>query len=197
MNLLYIPSVLLALNCCEGDILLLLDSSGSVSSYEFSRLLRFVTDLLSPFSLGHGHVRVALLQVSTNPRLEFGLGAHKTQRDLKKALLGTKQLLGDTNTKAALRLAQQHLTRAQSEQEPALPKVLVWLTDGVDPGDVDGLMSELKADGVAVLAVSTGHGNYKVLQRSVTPPVDSHLHFVDIDDISLITEDLREAIIGA
>ncbi|KAM3877778.1 von Willebrand factor A domain-containing protein 1-like [Diretmus argenteus] len=179
------------LNCCEGDILILLDSSGSVSSYEFSHLLLFLADLLRPFSLRQGQVRVGLLQVGTNPHLEFGLDAHNTQANLQKALRRTRQLQGDTNTEAALRLAKHLLTQTETE----LPKVLVWLTDAEQPGDVDGPMAELKMEGVAVLAVSTGHGNYQMLRRVVTPPIEAHLYFVDIDDISIITEDMREAII--
>ncbi|KAF7651894.1 hypothetical protein LDENG_00104170, partial [Lucifuga dentata] len=178
------------LNCCEGDILLLLDSSGSVANYEFSRILHFLGELLRPFSIGRGHVRVGLLQVGTNPNLEFDLNEHNSQATLQKALRSTRQLHGDTNTEAALRVAQRLLT----ETEADVPRVLVWLTDGVQPGDVDGPMSQLKAEGVSVLAVSTGHSNYQVLQRAVTPPVESHLYFVDIDDISIITEDLRGAI---
>ncbi|KAI3370099.1 hypothetical protein L3Q82_024888, partial [Scortum barcoo] len=179
------------LNCCEGDILLLLDSSGSVANYEFLQLLRFITELLSPFSLGHGHVRVGLLQVGTNPNLEFGLDVHNSQESLQRALRHVYQLQGDTNTEAALRVAKRLLT----ETEEDVPKILLWLTDGVEPGDVDELMSELKARGVYVLAVSTVHGNYQVLQRAVTPPLESHLYSVDIDNIEIITEDLREAII--
>ncbi|KAM4612594.1 von Willebrand factor A domain-containing protein 1-like [Polymixia lowei] len=187
------------LNCCEGDILLLLDSSGSVSSYEFARLQLFLTELLRPFSLGQGHVRVGLLQVGTSPHLEFGLDAHTTQADLQKALISTRQLQGDTNTETALGVAQKVLSRTRTGQgsgrEGELPKILLWLTDGVQPGDVEGPMSELKKEGVAVLAVSTGHGSYQMLQRAVTPPIESHLYFVDIDDINIIREDLRDAII--
>ncbi|XP_036956396.1 von Willebrand factor A domain-containing protein 1-like isoform X2 [Acanthopagrus latus] len=179
------------LNCCEGDILLLLDSSGSLSNYEFSRLLLFSGELLRPFSLGPGHVRVGLLQVGTNPILEFGLDVHNNQESLQKALQGIRHLQGDTNTEAALRVAQRLLT----EMEEKVPKILLWLTDGVQPGDVDEPMSELKAQGVSVLAVSTVHGNYQVLQRAVTPPLESHLYAVDIDNIDIITEDLRDAII--
>lgn len=180
------------LNCCEGDILLLLDSSGSVANYEFSRLLPFLAELLRPFSLGRGHVRVGLLQVSTDPNLEFGLDEHSSQTSLQKALRSTRQLHGDTNTEAALAVAQRLLAEAEAD----VPRILLWLTDGVQPGDVDGPMSELRAQGVSVLVVSTGHGNYQVLQRAVTPPVASHLYFVDIDNINIITEDLRDAIIG-
>ncbi|KAK5872431.1 hypothetical protein PBY51_013137 [Eleginops maclovinus] len=180
-----------ALNCCEGDVLILLDSSGSVTNYEFLRLLQFSTSLLRPFSLGSGHVRVGLLQVGTNPNLEFGLDVHNNQESLHKALQSVRQLQGDTNTEAALRVAQGLLKKTDEN----VPKVLLWLTDGVQPGDVDSAMGELKAQGVSVLAVSTVHGNYQVLQRAVTPPLESHLYSVDIDNIDIITEDMREAII--
>ncbi|XP_035517308.1 von Willebrand factor A domain-containing protein 1-like isoform X2 [Morone saxatilis] len=184
-----VPATLL--NCCEGDILLLLDSSGSVANYEFSRLLLFTAELLRPFSLGRGHIRVGLLQVGTNPTLEFGLDVHNDQASLQKAMRSVSQLQGDTNTEAGLRVAQQLFT----EMEGNVPKVLLWLTDGAQPGDVDKGMYELKAQGVSVLAVSTVHANYQVLRRAVTPPLESHLYFVDIDNIEIITEDLREAII--
>ncbi|XP_042261969.1 von Willebrand factor A domain-containing protein 1-like isoform X3 [Thunnus maccoyii] len=179
------------LNCCEGDIVILLDSSGSVANYEFSRLLLFAAELFRPFSLGRGHVRVSLLQVGTMPNLEFGLDAHNKQESLQKALWSVTQLQGDTNTEAALKVAEQLLTETKTD----VPKILLWLTDGVQPGDVDEPMSRLKAQGVSVLAVSTVHGNYRVLQRAVTPPLESHLYSVDIDNIDIITQDIREAII--
>lgn len=185
------------LNCCEGDVLFLLDSSGSVSSYEHSRMLTFLSELLLPFSLGDDQVRVGLLQVGTKPRLEFGFDSHATQSGLQEALRNTKPLRGDTNTVEALRMAKERVLRpsAVDGARPELPRVLVWLTDGVKPGDVVGPMAELREEGVAVLVVSTGHGNYQVLRRVVSPPVEDHLYFVDIDDMSIITEDLRNAII--
>ncbi|KAM4740230.1 von Willebrand factor A domain-containing protein 1-like [Anableps anableps] len=179
------------LNCCEGDILLLLDSSGSVTTFEFFRILSFVANLLHPFTLGRGHVRVALLQVGTNPHLEFSLDVHSNQESLLRALQSVHQLQGDTNTKAAIELAQRLLLEAEGD----VPKVLLWLTDGVQPGDVERAMSELKAWGVYVLIVSTIHGNYQVLQRVATPPLESHLYSVDMDSIDIITDELREAII--
>ncbi|XP_053173548.1 von Willebrand factor A domain-containing protein 1 [Scomber japonicus] len=185
------------LNCCEGDVLFLLDSSGSVSSYEHSRMLTFLSELLLPFSLGEDQVRVGLLQVGTQPRLEFGFDTYSDQSGLQGALRGTKPLRGDTNTVDALRMARDRVLRpgAADGARPGLPRVLVWLTDGVKPGDVIGPMAELREQGVAVLVVSTGPGNYQVFRQVVSPPIESHLHFVDIDDMSIITEDLRNAII--
>ncbi|XP_028266696.1 von Willebrand factor A domain-containing protein 1 [Parambassis ranga] len=185
------------LNCCEGDVLFLVDSSGSVSSYEHSRMLAFLSELILPFSLGEDQVRVGLLQVGTKPRLEFGFDRYSSQSSLQAALQNIKPLRGDTNTVEALKIAKERALQpgAPDGARAGLPRVLVWLTDGVKPGDVIGPMEELRDEGVAVLVVSTGHGNYQVLRQVVTPPVENHLYFVDIDDMSIIAEDLRDAII--
>lgn len=186
------------LNCCEGDVLFLVDSSGSVSSYEHSHMLAFLSELLSPFSLGEDQVRVGLLQVGTKPRLEFGFDKYSTQSGLQAALRNIKPLKGDTNTVEALKIAKEWVLqpgKAGGARE-GLPRVLVWLTDGVKPGDVTGPMAQLQQEGVAVLVVSTGHSNYQVLRQVVSPPVENHLYFVDIDDMSIITKELRDAIIG-
>uniref|UniRef100_A0A3B3UDW6 von Willebrand factor A domain-containing protein 1 n=1 Tax=Poecilia latipinna TaxID=48699 RepID=A0A3B3UDW6_9TELE len=176
---------------CEGDILLLLDSSGSVTTSEFSSFLSFAASLLHPFTLGRGHVRVALLLVGTTPHLEFSLDVHSNQESLLRALQSVNQQQGDTNTKAAIEVAQRLLSEADGD----VPKVLLWLTDGVQTGDVEKAMSELKARGVYVLIVYTIHGNHQVLQRVATPPLESHLYSVDMESIDIITDDLREAII--
>ncbi|XP_017305436.1 von Willebrand factor A domain-containing protein 1 [Ictalurus punctatus] len=179
-------------DCCEGDVLLLLDSSGSVSFYEFSYMLHFLSNLLRPFQVGRGHVRVALVQVHTEPRVEFDFGAHSSQNTLQDALLRTPQLRGDTKTETALLLAQRLLWQPAGQEAP--PRVLLWLTDGVEPGNVDGPIAALRKEGVSVLAVSTGHSNYQVFSRAVTPPIEQHLYFVDPDYMHIIIKDLREAI---
>ncbi|XP_072223435.1 von Willebrand factor A domain-containing protein 1 [Leuresthes tenuis] len=185
------------LNCCEGDVLFLVDSSGSVSTYEHSRILSFLSELLLPFSLGEDQVRVGLLQVGTKPRLEFGFDKHKTQSGLQRDLKNTQPIRGDTNTVEALKMAKDWVLRpgGTGGARAGLPRVLVWLTDGINPGDVIKPMADLRDEGVAVLVVSTGHSNYLVLRQVVTEPVDDHLHFVDIDDMSIIANDLRNAII--
>ncbi|XP_076132300.1 von Willebrand factor A domain-containing protein 1 [Alosa pseudoharengus] len=185
------------LNCCEGDVLILLDASGSIASYEFSHMVSFLAELLQPFSLGPEEVRFSLLLVGTEPRVEFGFETHRTQQALQEALRQVKQLRGDTNTVKALEIAGERLLPqgVPGGTRPNLPRVLLWLTDGVDPGQVSKPMKELRNEGVDVLVVSTGHGNYQVLREVVSAPVEEHLYFVDIDDINIILEDVRNAII--
>lgn len=183
---------LLVSDCCEGDILLLLDS-GDVSSSEFSKLLHFLSELLRPFLLGRGQVRVGLVQVGNKPGLEFGLDTYNTQNALQEALRRTQQFRGYAHIEEALRLAERTLSNDGQAEAP--PTILLWLADGVGPREVEGPMAALRRQGVSVLVISTGTGNYYMLRNVVTPPTEKHLYFVDADDIIIITEDLREAII--
>lgn len=96
-------------DCCEGDVIIVLDASSSVAAYEFANMVHFLSDLMRPFLLGRGRVRVGLLQVGTEPRVEFGLDTHTSQAALERAIRRTQQLQGDTNTASALRLAQTML----------------------------------------------------------------------------------------
>lgn len=157
-------------------------------------MLHFLSNLLHPFRVGHGHTRVALVQVATEPQVEFDFGTHSSQNSLQDALLRTPQLRGDTKTKAALLLALRLLQQPTGKEAP--PRVLLWLTDGVEPGNVEGPIAALQEEGVSVLAVSTGHSNYQMFRRTVTPPIDQHLYFVDPDYMDIIIKDLREAITG-
>lgn len=180
------------LRCSEGDIVLLLDSSGSVSNNEHLRLIKFTIDLLQPFSLGRGQMRVGLVQVGTCPKMEFGLDIHRNQASLQEALNSIQQLGGNTNTEAALRLVRCVLNEAVE----GVPKILLWLTDGTQPGNVGLWMTQFKAEGVSILAVTTVHGDYQALRDAVTPPVEYHLYYVDIEHIHVITNELREAIMS-
>ncbi|RXM91445.1 von Willebrand factor A domain-containing protein 1 [Acipenser ruthenus] len=181
--------------CCEGDLLFLVDSSGSVSSYEFSKVREFLGSLLRPFSIGPEEVQVSVLQVSTQPTPEFGFSAHSSGESLQEALAGMRQLHGDTNTGAALGWARERAFGRGTGAREGVPRVLVWVTDGVSSDSVLQPMRELREEGVAVLIVSTGHGNYPELSAAASPPTDRHLHFVDVDAFDVITEELRGAII--
>ncbi|XP_062871862.1 von Willebrand factor A domain-containing protein 1 [Trichomycterus rosablanca] len=184
------------LNGCKGDILLLLDSSGSVSNFEFFHMLNFIKEFVQPFSLGPDQVRIALLQVGTEPHLDFNFEAYESQQDLQNALQRIQKLGGETNTVGALVLAKEWTFKhgIPGGAREGVPRVLIWITDGVEPGDVQKTMAELREDGVYVLVVSTGQGNYQLLRDVVSPPAAVHLYFVDVEDMSIITDDLQNAL---
>ncbi|XP_063001134.1 von Willebrand factor A domain-containing protein 1 [Elgaria multicarinata webbii] len=178
----------------EGDLLFLLDSSGSISYYEFSRVKAFVADLLRPFTFGPHGVQTGVIQISTVPSLEFPFDRHLSSGAVQHAIHGIQQVMGDTNTGKALSLAKEKLFTEETGARPCVPKVLVWVTDGLSRDDVSKPMQLLKDMGVTVFIVSTGRGNYLELSAAASQPPEKHLHFVDVDDLGIITKELRDSI---
>lgn len=74
--------------------------------------------------------------------------------------------------------------------------MLVWVTDGGSSDPVGPPMQELKDLGVTVFIVSTGRGNLLELSAAASAPAEKHLHFVDVDDLHIITQALRGSILG-
>ncbi|MEE6483959.1 hypothetical protein FKM82_013701 [Ascaphus truei] len=179
----------------EGDLLFLLDSSGSVSYYEFAKVKEFIGDLLRPFTFGPQDVQASVVQISTDPALEFPFNHHSSSRKVEEAIRDIKQRMGDTNTGKALSYVKDNLFADKFGSRAGIPKVLVWVTDGLSSDDISQPMQLLKDMGVTVFIVSTGRGNYIQLSAAASQPPDNHLHFVDVDDLRIITKELRDSII--
>ncbi|XP_010003574.1 PREDICTED: von Willebrand factor A domain-containing protein 1 [Chaetura pelagica] len=179
----------------EGDLLFLLDSSGSVSYYEFSKVKEFMWDLVQPFSFGPKDVQTSIIHISTTPTMEFPFDQYQSSGSLQQAIRDTRQLMGDTNTGKALSFAKEKFFSAEAGARPDVPKVLVWVTDGFSTDDISEPMQLLKDMGVTVFIVSTGRGSYLELSAAASQPPEKHLHFVDVDDLPIITEELRGAIL--
>uniref|UniRef100_A0A7M4DVY3 von Willebrand factor A domain-containing protein 1 n=1 Tax=Crocodylus porosus TaxID=8502 RepID=A0A7M4DVY3_CROPO len=178
----------------EGDILFLLDSSGSVSYYEFSKVKEFIRDLLRPFTFGPHDVQTSIIHISTVPTIEFPFDRYPSSEAVQQAIRGTQQLMGDTNTGKALSFAKEKFFTDEAGSRPDVPKVLVWVTDGFSTDDISPPMQLLKDMGVTVFIVSTGRGNFLELSAAASQPPEKHLHFVDVDDLPIITKELRDAI---
>uniref|UniRef100_A0A8D0LB53 von Willebrand factor A domain-containing protein 1 n=1 Tax=Sphenodon punctatus TaxID=8508 RepID=A0A8D0LB53_SPHPU len=178
----------------EGDLLFLVDSSGSVSYYEFSRVKEFIADLLRPFHFGPKDVQTSIIHISTEPTMEFPFDRYLSTEAVQHAIRSTQQLMGYTNTGQALSYAKEKLFTDEAGARADVPKVLVWVTDGFSTDDLSQPMKLLKDMGVTVFIVSTGRGNYLGLSAAASQPPEKHLHFVDVDDLPIITKELRESI---
>ncbi|XP_045404719.1 von Willebrand factor A domain-containing protein 1 [Lemur catta] len=179
----------------QGDLLFLLDSSASVSHYEFSRVREFVGQLVAPMPLGPGALRASLVHVSSQPYTEFPFGQHSSGEAVRDAIRTAAQRMGDTNTGLALAYAKEQLFAEAAGARPGVPKVLVWVTDGGSSDPMGPPMQELKDMGVTVFIVNTGRGNLLELSAAASAPAEKHLHFVDVDDLHIIVQELRGSIL--
>ncbi|XP_018417864.1 PREDICTED: collagen alpha-1(XII) chain-like [Nanorana parkeri] len=180
----------------EGDLLFLLDSSGSVTYDEFANVKTFIGDLLQPFKFGPQDVQASVVQISTDPTLEFPLNRYTSSQDVQKAIQNIRQQMGDTNTGKALDYVKEQLYAEKFGSRTDVPKVLVWMTDGLSTDDISQSMQLLKNLGVTVFIVcTTGRGNFKELSAAASQPDEKYLKFVDSDDLGIITKELRDSII--
>ncbi|XP_060252552.1 ATPase family AAA domain-containing protein 3 isoform X1 [Ovis aries] len=181
----------------QGDLLFLLDSSASVSHYEFSRVREFLGQLAALLPVGPGALRASLVHVGSRPHTEFPFSQHSSGSAVQDAIRAAAQRMGDTNTGLALAYAKEQLFAKAAGARPGVPKVLVWVTDGGSSDPVGPPMQELKDLGVTVFIVSTGRGNLLELSAAASAPAEKHLHFVDVDDLHIITQALRGSILDA
>lgn len=181
----------------QGDVLFLLDSSASVSHYEFSRVREFVGQLVAPLPVGPTALRASLVHVGSRPHSEFSFDQHSSGAAVRDAVLVAAQRMGDTHTGLALAYVKEQLFSEAAGARPGVPKVLVWVTDGGSSDPVGPPMQELKDLGVTVFIISTGRGNRLELLAAASDPADTHLHFVDVDDLPIIAQRLRGAILDA
>ena len=180
----------------QGDLLFLLDSSASVSHYEFSRVREFVGQLVATMPFGPGALRASLVHVGSRPHTEFTFNQYSSGQAIQDAIRVAPQRMGDTNTGLALAYAKEQLFAEEAGARPGVPKVLVWVTDGGSSDPVGPPMQELKDLGVTVFIVSTGRGNLLELLAAASAPAEKHLHFVDVDDLPIIAQELRGSITG-
>lgn len=104
------------------------------------------------------------------------------------------QRMGDTNTGLALAYAKEQLF-AKAAGPAGRPKVLVWVTDGGSSELPWGPHAGAEGLGVTVFIVSTGRQPLGAVCRR-SAPAEKHLHFVDVDDLHIITQALRGSILG-
>ncbi|XP_051844781.1 von Willebrand factor A domain-containing protein 1 [Antechinus flavipes] len=181
----------------QGDLLFLLDSSASVSYYEFSRVKEFVGQLVQSLPLGSEAVQTSMVLVGSKPTVEFPFDQHRSGAAAQEAVRAAKQLMGDTNTGLALDLAKEQLLTGKAGARPGVRKVLVWVTDGGSSDEAQAPMQALKDMGVTVFIVSTGRGNFLDLSAAASQPPEKHLRFVDVDDLQIIVPELRGSILEA
>lgn len=70
----------------SGDIIFILDSSGSVGQDNFYRVLNFTYTTIDGLDIDNGQFRVGVTTFSDTSRLDFNLNDYTTRNDMEKAL---------------------------------------------------------------------------------------------------------------
>ena len=91
------------------DLAFILDSSGSVGSYNFGTVKNFVKNVVDFFNIGSSGTHVAVVTYSTYTKLEFNLKAYYTKSAIKNAVGKIRYRGGWTYTADALDYVRRNI----------------------------------------------------------------------------------------
>lgn len=157
---------------CEdvsGDLLFLIDSSGSIFPEDYEKMKDFVKNVIQKSSVGRNLVHVGVLQFSTFPQLQFQLDQFFTKDQMLGSIDAMTQLGGGTRTGAAMVSAEIYFSTIKGGR-PRLKQRLVVITDGEAQDEVKGPAERLRKQGVVVYAIGVMDANTtQLLEISGTP----------------------------
>jgi len=149
-------------NCVVGDIVFVLDSSGSIGIANWQLVLTFVNAIIDRLNVGPLDTHVALITYGNRAHLEFGL-TNFTAKDttaMKAAVSNAKFLDENTNTSGGIWLAQGVVLNAANGGRDKAPKIMIIITDGVSTYDHDKTIpyaTDAKSAGTMVVVLGVGN----------------------------------------
>ena len=144
---------------CAIDLMLVFDSSNSISPEDFEIMKDFARDLVGSFILGPDDAQVGIIQFSSSVRLEIGLSDNSD--DINAAIDDMTQLTQNTNITGAMHLAQEQFEAGRR----SIRKVMIVFTDGehnVGPGSIpeaESIRGEGASTRTTIFGVAVGDIN--------------------------------------
>ncbi|XP_072883911.1 von Willebrand factor A domain-containing protein 2 [Hemitrygon akajei] len=159
------------------DLLFLLDGSYSIGKGSFERSKHVAFKLCDALDINPGRVRVAAIQYSSTPKVEFYLNSYLTKEEVKEQLKKIVFRGGSTQTVLALKYVLQKGFIAA--RNASIPRILIILTDGKSQGNVAEVAAQVKETGITVFAVGVKFPRWEELTLLASEPTDSHVLFAE------------------
>ncbi|XP_038644339.1 uncharacterized protein col6a3 isoform X2 [Scyliorhinus canicula] len=175
----------------KRDIVFLIDGSPGMGR-SFLQVRNFVNNVIQEFDIGPDKDQVAVVQYSSNPRLEFGLNTHSTKDEVLNALRKLRLKTGrPLNTGAALDFVTRNVftPSAGSRSESGASQILVLITAGKSRDDVGRAADAVKQSGIVPIAIGAKSADTSELRQIVLNP-DSVLKLEDFQDMQTIHQEL-------
>ena len=173
---------------CKGegvDLAFVLDGSNSVGKNNFQLMLDFVKETIVGFDISVNETRVALIQYSTVPVVEFYFETYSNVDDILAAIDQINYQAQNTYTAEALYTLREEVFTEVYGARPlsmAIPRVAFVLTDGESVNEQKTIEeAELcHEDGINMFAVGVGSSlNMDELEAVASDPVCMHLILLD------------------
>ncbi|KAK0047864.1 FMRFamide receptor [Biomphalaria pfeifferi] len=181
---------------CESaaDVLLILDSSGSIGKDNYALQANFSAELAKNFKIGPNNIQFSAIIFSTTVQELFDFQKYHTNSDIVQALLNMNYMSASTHTAEALNYARTHSFTPAAGSRPNVGKIAVVVTDGnsQDAAATATAATQLKQSGVKVIAIGVGSSiSQAELQAIASTPAD----IFNVNDYKVL-DDIRANLVN-
>ncbi|XP_056145051.1 collagen alpha-3(VI) chain-like isoform X2 [Lampris incognitus] len=156
----------------KRDVVFLIDGTTAMRS-EFPSIREMIRRVVEKLDVGLDRVRVAVVQYSDDPKVEFYLNELSSKDEVRQAVAKLRSRGGNQlNTGRALEWVSKHIYQrvAGSRIEEAVPQFLILVTGGRSTDDVSGPANHLKSNLVAPLAIGGRNADPNELREIALKP---------------------------
>lgn len=139
---------------------------------EFQHIRALIERLVDSLDVGFDATRVAVIQFSEDPRVEFLLNAYSSRDEVQNAVRRLRPKGGrQANVGGALEYVSRNIFKRPlgSRIEEGVPQFLVLILSGKPTDGVEDATAELKQYGVAPLAVAKNVDREELVKISLSP----------------------------
>uniref|UniRef100_A0A8C6CWZ1 Collagen alpha-3(VI) chain n=1 Tax=Moschus moschiferus TaxID=68415 RepID=A0A8C6CWZ1_MOSMO len=155
----------------KRDVVFLIDGSQSAGP-EFQYIRTLIERLVDYLDVGFDTTRVAVIQFSDDPRVEFLLNVHSSKDEVQNAVRRLRPKGGrQVNVGGALEYVARNIFKRPlgSRIEEGVPQFLVLISSGKSDDEVDDSAVELKQFGVAPLTIARNADQEELVKISLSP----------------------------
>ncbi|NWS09082.1 MATN2 protein, partial [Motacilla alba] len=171
-------------NSCNNkrlDLVFIIDSSRSVSHYDFEKVKEFILTILQFLDISPDATHVGLIQYGSTVKQEFSLKTFRRKQDIERAVKRMMHLATGTMTGLALQYA---VNIAFSETEGArplrqnVPRIIMIVTDGRPQDPVAEIAAKARNSGILIFAIGVGRVDMNTLKSIGSEPHEEHVFLV-------------------
>ncbi|XP_060074618.1 uncharacterized protein LOC132554330, partial [Ylistrum balloti] len=173
-----------------ADIVFLADSSGSVGTLNFIKILVFMTSLVDRLDIGPDRVRIGLVTFGLGTQFQFHLDTYNTSSNITNAI---DQVTYDRGSSTETHLGLQYVRLNMFPPETArhgVQKLLIVITDGKS-SDATATVQEanaVRAAGIEIVVVAIGLANLTEVNNIADDPDEFHTFATEnFDDLNYLS----------
>nr|XP_020658034.1 collagen alpha-3(VI) chain isoform X9 [Pogona vitticeps] len=155
----------------KKDVVFLIDGS-QFAAPEFPSVREFIERLVNSLNVGSDNTRIAVIQFSEDPRVEFLLNAHSTKDEVQAAVRRLRPKGGrQVNLGSALEYVSKNIfTRPSGSRiEEGAPQFLILLFSRQSDDDVEDPVLQVKQVGVAPLTIGKNVDPEEMVKIALSP----------------------------